>query len=190
MLPQCQHKKKLTIKPADGSPAYFTLVDCGKCYYCRKRHALDWARRCTDEADYWKDGCFLTLTYKPAKVPIKNGLLNLSKRDVQLFLKRLRKEIKCEIAYFFAGEYGSQRGRPHYHAIIFGWSPPDAEYLKKSYSGYPLYRSDLLEKLWSNGLCFIGLNFNRDCAAYCAKYCDKKQFRPDEWLMDRQPEFQ
>ena len=42
----------------------------------------------------------------------------LSKHDLNLFIRRLRK-VNPGIRYFAVGEYGSEKGRPHYHAIIF-----------------------------------------------------------------------
>jgi len=49
---------------------------------------------------------------------------SLIKRDVQLFVKRLRKDQDArglaKIRYYLVGEYGDQTKRPHYHAAIFG----------------------------------------------------------------------
>lgn len=45
------------------------------------------------------------------------------KRDVQLFMKRLRKEAKVfsnfQVRYYLVAEYGTHTFRPHYHAIMF-----------------------------------------------------------------------
>jgi hypothetical protein len=46
--------------------------------------------------------------------------MDLCKRDVQLFMKRLRKENKgVNLKYYACGEYGSESDRPHYHMILF-----------------------------------------------------------------------
>lgn len=49
----------------------------------------------------------------------------LSKRDLQLFFKKLRKVNGKgkSIKYYAVGEYGSDTYRPHYHAIIFNVKP-------------------------------------------------------------------
>lgn len=71
---------------------------------------------------------FVTLTYDQENVPItRNGSQSLYKRDVQLFLKRLRKahpqgKEKSSIKYFVCGEYGGFTKRPHYHFLLFGVS--------------------------------------------------------------------
>lgn len=49
-------------------------------------------------------------------------LLTLCKRDIQLFLKRLRKQFKKfneSFRFFCCGEYGPQTFRPHYHLLFF-----------------------------------------------------------------------
>lgn len=43
--------------------------------------------------------------------------VTLWKRDLQLFLKRLRKHVP--LRYYAVGEYGTQTKRPHYHLIIY-----------------------------------------------------------------------
>lgn len=60
---------------------------------------------------------FVTLTYDDSHVPMDNSV---SKRDLQLFFKRLRKNSELQFRYYAVGEYGSNTNRPHYHAIIFG----------------------------------------------------------------------
>ena len=70
-----------------------------------------------------------------------------SKRDFQLYLKLLRKDIyeqfknksvrEREIRYFAISEYGETLLRPHIHAIFFTDDPEISEYLAK----YGLYKS-------------------------------------------------
>lgn len=70
-----------------------------------------------------QESCFVTLTYSEENCPL-NGLV--SKRDAQLFLKRLRERVEpARIRYYLVGEYGDVSGRPHYHAILFGLNPSD-----------------------------------------------------------------
>lgn len=93
-----------------------------------------WALRMCHENKYWEESCYLTLTYDDEHLPI-NG--NLQKRDVQLFLKRIRKDIEPrKIKYFACGEYGEKFGRPHYHLIIFGLPATDTLFLKHWDKGF------------------------------------------------------
>lgn len=90
-------------------------IKCGKCEECRKEKMLEMKKRLKDELKKHKKAFFLTLTYDDAHKK------NLNKRDIQLFLKRLRKEMK--LRYFYVGELGEETKRPHYHMIIFGEIP-------------------------------------------------------------------
>lgn len=93
-------------------------VPCGHCLACRQNHARMWALRLRFEMTQWSCGTFLTLTYDDEHLP-SDGRLNYP--DVQLFLKRLRKDIEpLKVKFFAVGEYGETFGRPHYHLIIFG----------------------------------------------------------------------
>jgi len=105
-------------------------VPCGKCCNCLKRRANGWAFRLRIENRQHVLAAFVTLTYQTEFVPIsKNGWMTLNKKDVQLFIKRLRQVNQRKfknyekIKYYVAGEYGSQGDRPHYHLIIFGCHP-------------------------------------------------------------------
>lgn len=94
---------------------------CGRCYYCLSRRASGWSFRLMREDRVSRSSFFLTLTYANEYVHVTgNHFLTLSKRDVQLFIKRLRKlHIGSRLRYFAVGEYGGQYDRPHYHVIIF-----------------------------------------------------------------------
>lgn len=102
---------------------------------CRIRKSAEWTMRLTHELDeFGGEGVFVTLTYNDEWIP-KCG--TLSKRDLQLFFKRLRKNLKDrKIKYFACGEYGEKGGRPHYHAIILGlrsWNESDCNVIRLSW---------------------------------------------------------
>lgn len=102
-------------------------------------------------------------------------------------MKRLRKVTGPGIKFYACGEYGDKKGRPHYHAAIFGYDFKDKILLnagKKSWQGfnerrfkfkgeYDLYQSDLLNSIWGLGFASIG-ELNMNSAGYVARYCMKK----------------
>lgn len=147
-------------------------VPCNKCIECEMQRADEFALRCVLEAKSYKKNCMLTLTYK-------NNPISLNKRDLQLFLKRLRKKVGS-VRYFACGEYGSKGLRPHYHIILFGYSPPDLEHFFDR-NNNPVYKSKEIEKLWNLGFISVGeLNFKT--AKYTAKYLQKLNHCPDGCL--------
>lgn len=91
------------------------LLPCGKCAFCIKKVIDSWCVRLQHEMEVSSSAFFLTLTYNDEHLP--EGA-ELSKRDLQLFIKRLRKK-NPGIRYFAVGEYGTEGGRPHYHVILF-----------------------------------------------------------------------
>lgn len=138
-------------------------LPCGTCLGCKARRANDWALRCMHEASLYPHNRFLTLTYDEQHIPANNWL-NI--RDVQLWMKRLRKSLPTRIRYFLTGEYGSQTGRPHYHALLFNCQFPDE---KKAGN---LYTAATADELWGMGQVRIGL-VTHASAAYCTKYALK-----------------
>lgn len=178
-MAQCYHRKIAYL--TDGGlkfkvpsvPYRKVSIPCGKCVACRVNNAASWATRAMHESQYCDGGCFVTLTYSPEHCPSDYCI---SKRDVQLFLKRLRKHLSTHggslRAYFAVGEYGTKFGRPHYHILLLGWSPDDLEYHSKSYSGLPVYTSKTLERIWGLGFCPVG-TITSGSAAYVARYSKK-----------------
>lgn len=152
-------------------------VPCGKCVECRLARAKEWSNRCLMELPYHKFNQFVTLTYDDEHIPFVNyegvAYPTLVKRDVQLFLKRLRKNTGQKFRYFGSGEYGSTSGRPHYHLILFGLQLNDLEPFG-SRNGNKYYISETIMKAWHfKGHCIIG-QVNEKSVSYVARYTMKK----------------
>lgn len=172
-------------------------LPCGRCIGCRMKKAQEWGMRCMHEKRMHKHNCYVTLTYEDEFLPTGNTLV---KRDLQLFLKRLRKRKGSGIRYFAGGEYGGRGGRPHYHLLLFNCHFEDMKYQTRNFRGDPIYSSAELRELWFQGFNTIG-EVTLDSAIYCAKYCIKKvsgdpAMAHYEWVSDidgvvydRQPEF-
>jgi len=145
-------------------------LPCGQCVGCRLERSRQWAVRCVHEASLYSENSFITLTYNPENLP-SNG--SLVKSDFQDFMKRLRKSIAPrKVRYYHCGEYGENLGRPHYHALLFGYDFED----KKYFSGKAVnsvYTSDTLSKLWPFGFSVSG-SVTFESAAYVARYVMKK----------------
>lgn len=198
------------------------LLPCGRCVGCRLSRSRQWAVRCVHEASLYENNCFITLTFSPLFENLNNSLM---KTDFQNFMKRLRKKFVPKIPngldqkqkeewlrihgirFFHCGEYGTKGERPHHHACLFNFDFPDKE-LWSVKNGVRLYRSEILERLWSvrvteekaeyfddkdlfiedgkiyakQGFCTIG-DVTPDSAAYVAGYMLKKIKEDDfSWL--------
>lgn len=135
------------------------------------RRASDWELRIMHEAQSWKENCFVTLTYADENLP---PLESLQYRDYQLFMKRLRKHFnRPNIRFFMCGEYGEERGRPHYHACLFNIDFYDQKWAGRSKSGEDFYQSPTLDKLWPHGRATVQ-PLVKQTASYCARYIMKK----------------
>ena len=128
-------------------------------------------------------------------IDFNHDMPTLLPRDVQLFMKRLRRHLEYQpkkvkgvrdhiehIRYFAVGEYGSKTHRPHYHILIFGWRPSDADLLFLK-DGRPVFRSAQIEKCWTLGISSF-CNVSPYVAKYCARYVTKKYARLDSKKSD------
>lgn len=134
---------------------------CGRCVGCQQARQRSWALRIQHEAATHSQNSFITLTYDDA-----HYYPSLVYGDFKRFLRRLVASLG-PARYFVAGEYGSQTGRPHWHAVLFGRTFPRMSQLSGS-----LYRSPVLEGLWPYGFSSIG-SVNPQTARYVAKYAVK-----------------
>lgn len=141
-------------------------IPCGKCVGCRMDKRRNWAVRMVHETITEGRNAFITLTYSPEHYPADG---KLDKRHVQLFNKSIRKHLPQRIKYFVTGEYGSESGRAHYHAIIFGEDFRGGSYAIDD----QLYGNPVLDEIWGRGICSIG-SVTPSSAMYVAGYVQKK----------------
>lgn len=191
-------------------------VPCRKCWACQLNYSAEWATRIMCEAKKSDHNYFITLTYDNEHIPVFESMKltyddhieeiindgtwkeSLYPQDVTAFIKALRKPLERKgitgVKYFYAGEYGENTERPHYHMILMN-CPLD---IKEFYSCKvdPLHlkahwKSHQLEKYWDKGFIDVA-ELEWSCAAYVARYCTKKlSFKNNETYYEsgRLPEF-
>jgi hypothetical protein len=140
-------------------------VPCRQCMPCRIQYQEQLVFACSNELlyNYIKGygATFNCLTYDDNHLP---PLGSLRKKDFQLFIKRLRSNIKYKnplrnFKYIACGEYGGQFGRAHYHFIIIGLTDIET----KKYAN----------QCWDKGLIDIQ-TLGTGGLRYVLKYCSKQ----------------
>jgi len=147
---------------------------CGKCEACILNRCNEWAMRCAHETEMHDESAFLTLSFHEKYI---DHDYSLRRETFTNFIKRYRKwAYPKKLRYFQCGEYGTKRGRPHHHCLIWGHQFED--FFESKYSDdqqkHMIHRSRKLEELWGMGQCWIG-EANYETAGYIAKYCTKNQ---------------
>lgn len=143
---------------------------CGQCLPCRINRRRVWVSRMMLEMQQHAHSWFVTLTYDDAHLPEDKSV---SKRELQLFMKRLRRTaFGDKIRFFGVGEYGDISQRPHYHIILFGLADPG-----------------VVQQSWSFGMVHVG-TLTEASAGYVCGYVTKGMGkRGDARLAGRHPEF-
>lgn len=150
-------------------------VPCGVCLGCRLDRSQAWGIRCHHEAQMHESAVFLTLTYANEFLPDDNSV---SVHVAQKFMKDLRNAFSSrgiKVRFLLCGEYGSKKGRAHYHVIVFGYDFPDRVIDRHTTRGDRLYKSAELDKIWPYGFASIGA-VSFESARYTASY-SMKQYR-------------
>lgn len=170
----------ITFKHNQAMPGLIGFeFECRKCLSCRLNIAREKAVRSWHESKTHKNNIFLTLTYDEQNVPKKLQYL-----DFQLFMKKLRKHVikgitdkdlqnELKISYMVTGEYGEKNKRPHWHAILFNFSPLDSTYKYTTDHGEKVYTSRILTEMWNKGAIEYG-SVTIESAGYVARYAAKK----------------
>lgn len=158
--------------PLEYRFATHVYVPCGKCEACMSRKRSQWSLRLHNEVADSISCYFITLTYDDEFIKYdNNGRPKVCKEDVQLFLKRLRKQIHpFKIRYFLVSEYGPKTMRPHYHMLLFNFP-------------HELDRNldAIIESSWSNG--FIRVDpVNSARIHYVTSYCLDTSTLPEEFV--------
>lgn len=172
-------KSNLALRLNKAGTPNMMQVPCGQCIGCRMSKTREWAARCVHEASLHEENCFLTLTYNPENIP-QNA--SLRKIDFRKFIRKLRQRLRLAgthppIRYYMCGEYGDndgrkELGRPHFHALIFGYNYPDQIY-RHTKGKSRVYTSLQLDKDWRKGHATVG-EVTYQSAGYVARYTMKK----------------
>lgn len=191
-------KPRISFNPIKAiNSAHAMVLPCGQCIGCRMDRVEQWGLRCMHEAQMHEHNSFLTLTYDDEHLPAD---YSIRKPVFQKFMKRLRFDLLSKIRFYACGEYGDQNGRPHYHALIFGWDfHADRKLIKRTEFGN-LYTSEQASKAWPYGNIWIG-DVTYKSASYVAGYVSKKitgeaapthylRLHPKGYLCQVEPEFQ
>lgn len=141
------------------------LVACRYCWQCKARKVDDWIGRNIAESKTSTGSHVVTLTYGEDRSVggidhIRAAVLTYS--DVQNFMKKLRNH-GHPARYFVTGEYGSKKGRAHWHIVIY-WlgEVPKIKALRKN----------ILFEHWEHGLTFWD-KMSPEAIRYACKYITK-----------------
>ncbi len=105
------------------------------------------------ELQRYPNSIFVTLTFDESSLRRFEDDPN---KSLSLFLDRVRKRYGKQVRHWFVAEYGSKRGRLHYHGILFD---------------IDINNEDLAD-LWKYGNTFVGYA-NEITAKYIVKYLTK-----------------
>lgn len=161
------------------SPKRLTLageaveVACKHCWQCRAQRKWDYVGRAIAESETCgaENIRAVTLTYgnsdRMSDVPDEFRAVSIVKRDVRLWVKRIRKA-GYSVRYMIAAEFGPKKARVHWHALLFFGVPDDPKLNrvppvaldKRHYGG---------DEFWDHGMTFWQ-NFHVNSAAYLLKY--------------------
>lgn len=159
------------------------LYRCNQCINCKTYRASTWTQRLMDELTWYNDICIVVLSYDNEHITwgkrTQEGRYGtLWHPDVQKYIKRVRKAINTEwkkgnlnaqekeLKYFVAGEYGTEKGRPHYHVVFYGLNGLKNKIHKK-----------IVDENWDKGTVYWDKEcreINEAAMRYVAQYVQKK----------------
>lgn len=168
----------LTAYPVSGGISFSRPVGhsgrtvqlpCRQCLHCRLQRESEWAIRIMHEALFYPGASwFVTNTLDPEHAFPDSSV---SKEAHALYLKRVRHAFG-PTRYVGVGEYGTERGRPHYHYALFGPVFSDLVFIGKNARGDRRYSSVQASALWPKGFVELSpLDFG--AARYLAGYLSR-----------------
>ena len=136
-------------------PDKYLDVPCGWCFDCQKRRMNSYRMRLLYEYHSKNStALFVTLTFDdPSLERFKNDL----NKSLVLYFDRLRKAFGKSFRHWFCCEFGTLKGRPHFHGIIFDC---------------PELTAEDIEKHWKYGFTWTGY-CNDATIHYITKYITK-----------------
>ncbi len=155
------------IKKSNGIKTLGMQVGCGKCTGCQVVIKRDMIFRFEEQMRDMPEGChFLTLTYNDVWLPWTGKLVKSHMRDWKMRVKSAHEKkygaggpygVPGGVKVFYCGEYGTEFGRPHYHALV--WNCDE----------------DLARSKWTKGYTYPG-KMGIGAMKYVVNYLDKKDY--------------
>lgn len=147
------------------------FVACRECWQCRETKVDDWVGRNIAESKTATASHVVTLTYGQDNTTgdidhIKAAVLTYS--DVQKYLKYLRVD-GFPVRYFVVGEYGSLKGRAHWHIVLY-WQGAVPDHV---------IRENFMQKHWPHGWSYWD-KCSPEAIRYACKYLLKDPADPDK----------
>ena len=139
----------------------YGFVACRNCWQCSETKVDDWVGRNIAESKSCVAAHAVTLTYGHDLTSgdidhIRAAVLTYS--DVQKYLKYLRAD-GFPVRYFVVGEYGSMKGRAHWHILLYWQEQVPDHVLKENFK----------QKHWPHGWSYWD-DVHSGSARYACKY--------------------
>lgn len=146
-------------------------VACRRCWQCKSRLVNNHIGKCLAEMQTAYRTDVLTLTYGRDEAGNQDHMKStiLHYEDVQRLLKVLR-TAGHKLSYFCVGEYGSKKGRTHWHIVLF-WRKPEGDE-----PALPVFEYDKPKwhwNKWTHGYTFAERP-NYETFVYLCKYVLKE----------------
>lgn len=166
-----------------------SLFPCGQCEPCLVNRKRIWSHRIMLESFAHARNTFVTLTYDDKHLPMVDGIPTLDPTHTRDWLKRIRKSYEPQrLRYFLVGEYGDEKERPHYHAVLFGY-PTCLNGQTNLVDPVCCSVCTAVQETWPFGSVQL-LPLRDNLARYICGYVTKKMTSPtDLRLGGRHPEF-
>lgn len=145
-----------------GATGKVISAPCRVCWACRKNRVNDLVGRILCEYAYSDWQLYLTLTYDDRRSS-PDQVEFLQKIDMRRFLQRLRNH-GYRFRYLYAGEYGEQKQRSHWHVLLFGYGTKPEIAIREEFYNF---------KHWKFGYTYADDAFGERQIRYCAKYLVK-----------------
>lgn len=162
----CKSPRSTNI--AKGNIPVFIDLPCRECWQCRANRVNDYVARCLCEAQYSDWTVSLTLTYRDSAEREKDlAHKEITPHHVQQLMRNLRKRSTGKMRYIVTGEYGTLKGRAHFHMILFGkGKKPEIPHNRNTNWGP-----------WSHGYTFADWDGGERAIRYVCKYILKGEGR-------------
>lgn len=153
----------------------FIIVPCGHCVLCRSKKVnilgvRNILQMCSEEYLPF----FVTLTFNNKHLP-EDKSLQTQTDIIQKFHKRLRRLLersnyKTDFKYFCVSEFGSKRGRLHYHCIYYN---VDVRLRTYDYFHRQFTFERFINKAWNQGFVNCQVKKKDSSFSYLTKYITK-----------------